>query len=69
MPHRLLDQLFDRVSIDKQESDFAYFWALLLAGEAIVKTTMLGMLAAIEEDTQRNRYRLAHKLVRANGFR
>ena len=28
MPHRLLDQLFDRVSIDKQESDFAYFWAL-----------------------------------------
>ena len=68
MPHRLLDQLFDRVSIDKQESDFAYFWALLLAGEAIVKTTMLGMLAAIEEDTQRNRYRLAHKLVRANGL-
>ena len=42
MAHRLVDQLFDRVSIDKQESDFAYFWALLLAGEALVKTTVLG---------------------------
>lgn len=68
MPHRLLDQLFERVAIDKQESDFAFFWALLIAGEAIAKTTVLGMLAAIDEDTQRNRYRLVHKLVRANGL-
>ena len=29
---------------------------------------MLGMLAAIDEDTQRNRYGLVYKLVRANGL-
>ena len=68
MAHRLLDQLFDRASTDKQESDFAFFWALLLTGEAVVKTTVLGMLSGINDDTQRNRYRLVHKLVRANGL-
>ncbi len=68
MAHRMLDALLHRVNIDKQESDFAYFWALLLAGEAMMKTIALSLLAGIDEDTQRNRYRLVHKLVRANGL-
>ena len=68
MPHRLVDQMFERIDIDKQESDFAYFWTLLLTGEAMLKTIALGMLAAVNDDTQRNRYRLLHKLVRADGL-
>ena len=68
MPHKLLEQLFERGEIDKQDSDFAYFWMLLLTGEAVAKTIVLGMLAAINDDTQRNRYRLEYKLVRANGL-
>ncbi len=68
MPHRLVDQMFERIDIDKQESDFAYFWTLLLTGEAMLKTIVLGMVAAVDNDTQRNRYRLLHKLVRADGL-
>ena len=68
MNHRLIDGLFERADIDKEDSDFSYFFALLLTGEAIVKTVVLGLIAAIENDVNGNRYRLEHKLVRANGL-
>ena len=68
MAHKLITQLFERAETDKSESDFTYFFALLLASEAIAKTIVLGMLAALNEDTEANRYRLEHKLVRANGL-
>ena len=68
MNHKLIHQLFNRVEIDKSESDFTYFFALLLSSEAIAKTIVLGMLSAVEDDTEANRYRLVHKLVRTNGL-
>ena len=68
MRHKLLEQLHERVEISKSESDFTYFFSLLLFGEAIAKTITLGLLAAIEDDTSRNRYRLEYQLVRANGM-
>ncbi len=68
MSHRLIETLFDRADVDKEDSDFSYFFALLLAGEAIAKTIVLGMVSAIENDVDGNRYRLEHKLVRADGL-
>lgn len=66
--HRLLVQLLDRVRTDQSESDFTYFFATLLASEAVAKTIVLGMTSAIDDDTESNRYRLEHKLVRAGGI-
>ena len=68
MSHKLMAQLFERAETDKSESDFTYFFSLLLASEAIAKTIVLGMLAALDDDTEANRYRLTHQLVRANGL-
>ena len=68
MSHKLVALLLDRAENDKHESDFAYFFALLLAGEALSKTVTLGTLAAIEDDIEANRYRLIYQLVRANGL-
>ncbi len=68
MAHKLLGQLFHRVETDKHESDFTYFFSLLLAAEAILKASALGMLAAVEQDTGGNRYRVSYRLVRANGL-
>ena len=68
MNHKWLAQLFARAETDKDESDFTYFFSLLLASEAIAKTIILGMLAAVEDDTEANRYRLTHTLVRTNGL-
>ena len=68
MPHEIVDQLLNRAEREKSESDFAYFFSLLVAGEALAKTITLGMLAAIEDDTEKNRYRIEYRLVRATGL-
>ena len=68
MPNELIEQVLKRAETDKDESDFAYFFALLLAGEALTKTVVLGMLAAVDSDKERNRYRLEYSLVRASGL-
>ena len=68
MNHLLIDNLFQRINTDKSESDFAYFWSLLLASESIAKIIVLAMLAALDDDTENHRYRLEYKIVRANGL-
>ncbi|MCA3225263.1 MAG: hypothetical protein ING52_07105 [Burkholderiales bacterium] len=66
--HRAIDQVLQRVRDAKADSDFNYFFSLLLAGEALLKTVTLGMIAALEDDRDRNRYRLEHTLARADGL-
>ena len=67
--HELIKQVLNRADKARGESDdFTYFNFLLYAGEALVKTMTLGIVAAIMDDSDRNRYRLEHKLVRSNGL-
>lgn len=60
--------MWERVNIAKQDSDSSLFLALMYLGEAILKTTTLGLIAGIEESGDRNRYRLLHTLVHADGL-
>jgi hypothetical protein len=66
--HKAIEQVLARADAAKADSDFTYFFSLLLAAEALVKTVALGLLAAISDDKDRNRYRLEHALVRADGI-
>src|SRR5689334_16574739 len=68
MKHKTIDQVLTRADAAKSDSDFTYFFSLLLAAEALAKSVVLGMVAAIAEDKDRNRYRLEHALVRADGI-
>jgi len=68
MEHRAIEQVIQRAENDKSDSDFTYFFSLLLAGEALAKTVILGMTSAITDDKDRNRYRLEHSLVRSDGL-
>ncbi|WP_233079837.1 NB-ARC domain-containing protein, partial [Rheinheimera soli] len=68
MAHLAIEQIFHRTKVSKSDSDFTYFFSLLLASEAITKIIVLGMVAAISDDKDRNRYRLEHQLVRADGL-
>lgn len=68
MSHAAIDQILQRAESAKSESDFTYFFSLLLAGEALAKTTVLGFIAAIQDDKDRNRYRLEHGLAKADGL-
>ncbi|PPD31413.1 MAG: hypothetical protein CTY19_14130 [Methylomonas sp.] len=68
MKHRAIEKLLERANIEKSDSDFTYFHSLLLIGEVLFKTVTLGIIAAIIDDKDRNRYRLEHLLVRADGL-
>jgi len=68
MTHKALEQVFERVALSKDDSDFTYFFSLLLAAEALAKTVILGMVSAIGDDKERNKYRIEHALVRADGM-
>jgi tetratricopeptide (TPR) repeat protein len=68
MRHAAIDQVLHRADRAKEDSDFTYFFSLLLAAEALVKTTVLGLLACILEDKDRHRYRLEYALAHADGL-
>jgi hypothetical protein len=63
-----LARMWDRVEIAKQDSDTALFLHLMYFAELLVKLVCGGMLSAVCDDTERHRYRLAHRLVRADGI-
>src|SRR5688572_22405173 len=68
MAHAAIDQIQKRIESAKQDSDFTYFYALLLEGEALLKTTVLSFVGCLVNDPDRHRYRLEYKILRADGF-
>jgi hypothetical protein len=68
LKHIAIEQGLERAKRAKSESDFTYFFSLLLATESLAKIMVLGVVAAIADDKDRNRYRLEHQLVHANGL-
>lgn len=46
----------------------AFCLTLLYFGELVTKLTVLALLAAVQDDTSRSRYKQLHRLVRANGI-
>lgn len=68
MKHIAIEQVLQRADQAKSDSDFTYFFSLLLAAETLAKTIVLGVVAAIADDKERNRYRLEHQLVRSDGL-
>lgn len=64
----LIDRFLPRLNAAKTESDRSYFFDLLLLGEIITKITTLYLIANINEDKDRNKYRQEYTIIRANGI-
>ena len=64
----ILTRFETRLNSAKTESDNAYFYDLLLYGELIVKITALFIIANLNEDKDRNRYRQLYRITRAGGI-
>ena len=60
--------MFERVEASRAESETALFHSLLYAGELVLKLVVAGLTAAVTDDRDRNRYRIEHRLVRADGL-
>lgn len=63
-----LVRMAERVERARNDSDVSYFHDLLYFGELVVKLVGAGMTASLEDDKDRQRYRLEHGLVRSNGI-
>jgi hypothetical protein len=59
---------FEQLEISRSDGDSAYFSHLLYLGELVTKIATAGMCAAVQEDSDRHRYALLHRLVRADGI-
>jgi len=51
-----------------REAGVLDFDELLVIGEAIYKTYVAGMVAAVDDDPNRHRYKLTHQIVRADSL-
>ncbi len=63
-----LDKMWTRVEIDRQDSDASLFHALIFLGEMLTKVVASGLIAAIDDDRERHRYRQLHRVIRADGI-
>ena len=57
-----------RILLDREDSDSAYFQALTLKLEYLTKLVTAGVLACVSDDSDRHRYSLEHRLVRADSL-
>ncbi len=63
-----IEKMLRQAENERAESDAAYFDALMYAGEAVMKLAVAGLTAAVQDDRERNRYRLEYELVRADSL-
>lgn len=63
-----IDRMIDLVRNAKQDSDSLYFLNLMYLGEMLTKIITAGLVSAIGDDADRNRYRQIYRLVRADGL-
>ena len=65
---KILDQIWNRNYIDKEDSDSAFFLSLMYTGELLTKLICSGLLAGVEEDAKKQKYKQTYNLVRADGI-
>ena len=58
-----LRRMFERYETEKADSDVAAFYSLLYAGEHVIKLTVCGLLAGLQDDRDRHRYTQMRALV------
>lgn len=62
------NRMWQRIEVDRQDSNTTLGLSLLYFGEMVVKTVGVGLIAAIQDDRERNRYRQMYRLVHADGI-
>ena len=64
----LFDGIDNRIALDREDGDYAYFHALMLKLEYLSKIVTSGIIACLGDDADRHRFSLEHKLVRADSM-
>lgn len=65
---KFLSMLEHKMEVAKEDSDFSYFFSLLITGEAITKLVTLITACALTTNIDRHQYRILYGIVRASGI-
>lgn len=65
---KFIEKLQHKLDVAKEDSDFSYFFSLLVAGEAISKIVTLISASALISDKDRHQYRVLHGVARSSGI-
>ena len=68
MEKTLFSGINDRLVLEREDGDIAFFHALMYKLEFLTKVITAGVVACLRDDTNRHRYTLEHKLVRADSI-
>jgi hypothetical protein len=60
--------MWEHIDDERENSEAAYFNSLMYLGEMLTKLVAAGMVAAVDNNRDRQQYRLKHQLVRADGL-
>jgi len=64
----LFSKISDRIALDREEGNIAYFHALSIELEYVTKIVTAGIAACVGDDSDRHRYSLEYILVRADSI-
>ena len=64
----LFHDIDNRIALDKEDSDSAYFTTLTLKLEYLTKIVTAGVLACVGDDANRHRYSIEHRLIRTDSI-
>lgn len=68
MSFKPFDRMWEQIQDEYENSEVAYFNALMYLGEMLTKIVAAGMIAAVDNARDRQQYRLKYHLVRADGI-
>lgn len=63
-----LDRMWERVEVGRSDSDSTFFHDLMYAAEMTAKLIVAALVAAVDDDKDRSRFRQVSQLVRADGI-
>lgn len=67
MDFKPFQRMRERIALDRQDSTASYYLALMYGHEFVIRLIVAGFVAGIDDDTDRTRYRIEHRLVRTSG--
>jgi len=62
-----IERMWNRIDVTRSDSEALLFYDLMYLGEMLTKLIVVGLIAEVDENRERQRYALEHSLVRADG--
>jgi tetratricopeptide (TPR) repeat protein len=63
-----IERMWNRIDVTRSDAEGLLFYDLMYLGEMVTKLIVIGLIAEVGENRERQRYAIEHTLVRADGI-